>query len=768
VARARAADGARRNGVKLRLPRGWAGRALLALAVLVVAAAAVFIGALIHYDGKVAAQFEGRRWTLPARVYAAPLELYAGLPLSPEALIIELERLKYAEAADLTRPGLYHRRRARLDIAVRPARFADEEQPAQIVSVSFAGDRIARLSGARDAEIAIFRLDPLLIGSIFPIHGEDRIVLTPDEVPPLLPAAIKAIEDQSFDSHHGLDPLGIARALWVNLRAGSVRQGGSTLTQQLVKSYFLDGRRTLGRKAEEAMMAFALERRYDKRDLMTAYINEIYLGQQGDRAIHGFGLASQFYFAKPLAELDLAELALLVAILRGPPYYDPRKHPDRAKARRDLVLRLLAERGVVSAEDAEIAAASPLGVAARPSGGYYPAYLDFVRRTLRRDYREEDLTEAGLSVFTSFDPRAQAAAETALEAQLKRLAKPELEGAIVVTLPQSGEVIAMVGGSRVNFDGLNRALASRRAIGSLVKPFVYLAAIETGRWNATSILDDVPIEVPLSRTKSWKPQNFSRDANGPVPMVRALAESLNLATVDLGLDVGVPRVAETLQRFGLERDPGELPSILLGAVDLAPIEVAQLYNGLANGGFQVPLRAVRAVVNAERERIRSYAVEVSPVAAPDAVYQVDRMLTYVISRGTGRAAAARLPRGLVVAGKTGSSSGLRDAWFAGFSGSHLAVVWMGYDDNRPTGITGSSGALRVWQEIIGSLDPLSWQPPLPETLEDLEIDYASGLRVTTGCAADTVVVAVPLGTSPPMMANCRAPGVVDWLRGIIP
>ncbi len=756
--------------------RKWLRGLAVGVGALAALAALAFAIAFFHYDREVAQQFEGRRWTVPAKVYAAPIELYVGLPFTIDDFLAELERLKYRAATELDRPGSYRRRRGRFEIAVRAARFADELRPAQIIAVTIEGNAISGLRAADGADIPVFRLDPLLIGSIFPIHGEDRIVLTPEDVPPLLPAAIKAVEDRKFDTHHGIDLEAIARALWVNLRAGKVEQGGSTLTQQLVKSYFLDGRRTLGRKLEEAMMALALEARYDKRDLMTAYINEIYLGQQGDRAIHGFGLASQFWFAKPLDELDLPELALLVAIVRGPPYYDPRRFPDRARKRRDLVLRVLAQQGIVSGEAAAAAAQAPLGVAARPSGGYYPAYLDFVRRTLRRDYKEADLTEAGLSVFTSFDPRAQLAAERAIETELARLdrtrpppaGKSGLEGAAIVTLPQSGEVIAMVGGRNVNFDGLNRALASPRAIGSLVKPFVYLAAIESGRWNATSVLDDTPIEVPLSKGKVWRPQNYSRYANGPVSMVRALSESLNLATVHLGLDVGVAKVAQMFGRFGLAATPAPLPSLLLGAIDLPPIDVAQLYNGLANGGFHVPLRAVRAVVDAQGERLGAYPVKIAPVAAPDAVYQVDRMMTYVIARGTGRAAAARLPRGLIVAGKTGSSSDLRDGWFAGFSGTHLAVVWIGYDDNRPTGVTGSSGSLIVWQKIMSALDTTSWQPPMPESLEDMAIDYASGLRVTTGCSQDEVVVAVPRGTPTPYMAGCAPPsGIVDWLRGII-
>jgi penicillin-binding protein 1B len=301
---------------------------------------------------------------------------------------------------------------------------------------------------------------------------------------------LKAVEDRNFDSHHGVDPAGIARAVWVNVRAGQIEQGGSTLTQQLVKSYFLDSRRTAGRKLREAAMALALESHFSKADLMNAYINEIFLGQDGDRAIHGFGLASQFYFGKPLAELDLSEVALLVSIVRGPSYYDPRRHPDRARVRRDLVLKLMAERNMIKPADAQAAARKPLGVAAKAAGSYYPAYLDFVRRTLRRDYRNEDLTQEGLRIYTSLEPRAQDQAEHALERELERLdhahkyPDAKLEGAVVVTSSQSGDVIAIVGSRNVGFDGFNRALDARRPFGSLVKPFIYLTALETGRYNA--------------------------------------------------------------------------------------------------------------------------------------------------------------------------------------------------------------------------------------------------------------------------------------------
>ncbi len=336
--------------LKRRAGRGGFWRVVLAFIGITLVAALVYG---LYLDHIVTRQFEGRRWTLPAQIYAAPLELYAGLPLTAADLEHELSRLKYRRTGRLERPGTYREQGNRLDIALRAARFMDETRPAGILSIMVGRNGIDSLRDSAGKEVPILRLEPLLIGSIFPIHGEDRIVVTPDEVPALLPAALKAVEDRNFDTHHGIDPSGIARALWVDVRAGQIEQGGSTLTQQLVKSYFLDSRQTLGRKLREAVMALALESHFSKADLMNAYINEIFLGQDGDRAIHGFGLASQFYFGKPLSELDLSEVALLVAVVRGPSYYDPRRHADRARLRRDLVLKLMAERGIVKPAEAQ-------------------------------------------------------------------------------------------------------------------------------------------------------------------------------------------------------------------------------------------------------------------------------------------------------------------------------------------------------------------------------------------------------------------------------
>lgn len=735
---------------------------------------------IFSLDRQIRQQFEGRRWTLPAKVYAQPLELYAGQALSADDLQRELQRLGYQSTNRLSGAGNFQRSDNRIDLVSRPFRFAEENRAQQTLSIRFADNRIDRLWDAKGQDVPVFRLDPLLIGSIYPTQGEDRIIVTPQETPPLLPATLKVVEDRRFDSHFGIDLRGIARAIWVDVRSGSFDQGASTLTQQLVRSYFLNNRQTFSRKLTEAMMAMLLEVHFTKADLMNAYINEINLGQEGGRAIQGFGLASQFYFGKPLAELQLHEIALLVTEVRGANYYNPRRNPQRALARRNLILGLMAEFKLISDDDAKRAKVMPLGLvsSAGTRSVYYPAFLDFVRRTLRRDYKDTDLTEAGLTVFSTLDPHVQAKAETALTTELERLDKnskrkdTNLEGAVVVTSPANGEVVAIVGGRNVSYSGFNRALDAKRNMGSLAKPVVYLTAIETGRYNASTIVDDVPITLKLPNGKKWIPQNYEHDTNGPVPLIRALAQSLNLATVHLGMDVGLDKIAKEFTKLGLEQEPQAVPSMLLGGVSTTPVEVAEVYTSLANGGFRTPLRAVRAVVDEKGEALKAFPLEVTQVADPSAVYQVDRMMLEVMRRGTGASAQAKLGN-LVVAGKSGTSSDYRDSWFAGFSGSHVSVVWIGYDDNEPTRFTGATGALPIWTQIMAGIETTSWDQPLPEGLSETQIDFPTGLGVNPSCATNGLTVAVPIDTLITMREGCTVVGngiaerATTWLRGII-
>ncbi|MBD3814277.1 MAG: penicillin-binding protein 1B, partial [Betaproteobacteria bacterium] len=496
-----------------------------------------------------------------------------------------------------------------VEMQTRGFQFYEGAEESRRIRVRFSGDFVAGLNSADGSSLAVARLEPVLIGGLYPAHNEDRILIKLDQVPPYLVQTLVAVEDREFFEHFGVSPKSIVRAVWVNLTAGAVRQGGSTLTQQLVKNFYLTNERSLTRKATEAMMAVLLELHYDKQEILEAYLNEVFLGQDGRRAIHGFGLASQYFFGQPLAELKLHQIALLVGMVKGPTYYNPRRHPERALERRNLVLDLLAEQQVVDPTEVAAAKQKPLGITQRGSmaDSSYPAFLDLVKRQLREDYREEDLTEEGLRVFTSFDPILQLKAEQAMSDTLKRLGKgaEAVEGAMLVTNPETGEIQAMLGSRQPGYAGFNRALDAVRPIGSLIKPVIYLTALERpSQYTLTSLLEDEPFSVKGADGQVWRPQNYDRKAHGTVYLYQALANSYNLSTTRLGLDLGVPNVLKTLQRLGVSVDWPAYPSMLLGAGALRPIEVADVYQTLANGGFNTPLRGIRSVLTAEGEPLK--------------------------------------------------------------------------------------------------------------------------------------------------------------------
>lgn len=750
---------------------------LAGFAALLVAAFALWIWLL---DRQIVSQFEGRRWDLPAQVYARPLELYAGLRLSADELQRELGALGYSPATSIRTQGTYARLTGRIVLMTRPFQFWDGAQPAQKATISFGAGGIAAMTDERGRDLPLLRLDPPFIGNIFTAHGEDRIVLGPDQVPELLLESLKIVEDRDFDRHGGISLRAIARAMWANIRAGGIEQGGSTLTQQLVRSYFLDNSRTLTRKLREALMSILLELHFDKPDLLNAYVNEIYLGQAGDRAIHGFGLASQFYFGKPLTELEPQETALLVAVVRGPSWYDPRRQPERTRKRRDMVLDLMAEFELISAAEAGKAKQRELGVRGKATtfASYNPGFMDLVRRELRADYKEEDLLNAGLRIMTTLDPRIQALAEQRLKEGLDQLETSRrrkagsLEGAIVVTGTQAPDVVAIVGGRNSRMQGFNRALDARRPIGSLVKPVVFLAGFESGRYTAATLVDDAPLSIRLDSGKTWSPQNYDRLYRGPIPAVRALAESLNTPTVRIGMDVGPRKVAGLLKSLGVGNKPAALPSLLLGAVDLSPMEVAQVYNSLGNGGFHTPLKAVRAVLDAEGKPLERYQLKIDRAAEPSAVAQLTTSMLQVVDRGTARGARRWLSPDLAVAGKTGTSDDLRDSWFAGFTNDHVVVVWVGADDNSPTGLSGASGALPVWARLVAGFGDLGYEAIPAEDLVDVSFDYATGMMSRADCG-DLISVPLPAGTVLPEKPDCMPESDdltrrgIEWLKNLL-
>lgn len=680
----------------------------------------------VHLDKVVREKFEGQRWALPARVYARPLELYVGRPITQEALVGELERLNYRRSAALERVGSFNVDDDRVLIRTRPFRYWDGAEAERLVEVLIADGRVTDLrSGSNGIDLALIRLDPALIASIYPTHNEDRVLLRRQQLTPLLVKTLLAVEDRSFYQHPGIDPKGIIRAAYENLMAGRTVQGASTLTQQLVKNFYLTQERTLERKAKEAYMAILLDQRYSKDEILTAYANEVYLGQDGSRAIHGFGLASRFYFDRDLDELSVPQVALLVALLKGPGEYNPRRNPESAIERRNLVIDLMGYYQIISADETAQAKAAPLDLkdgGAKPAGEY-PAFIQLVRRQLQRDYREADLRSEGLRIFTTLDPLIQIETEAAIRERMpkldaqRKLPAGTLETAAVVTSVAQGEVLALVGGRNTEYAGFNRALDAVRSVGSAIKPVVYLTALaQPERFSLVTPIADKPISLRAGG-ELWTPQNYDRRTHGTVPLYQALAKSYNLATINLGLQVGVGEVAEMLKRLGAVRPINRVPAMLLGSASLPPIELAQAYQTIAAGGFRAPLRAIREVLDASGKPLNRYPLAVEPVVSSDAAYLTQWAMRKVVEQGTATWLKQRLPDGLTVAGKTGTTNDMRDSWFAGFSGDRVLVVWVGRDDNKPMGLTGSSGALRVWGDIMAKIDNQPLSDSSPDTIE---------------------------------------------------
>lgn len=521
-------------------------------------------------------------------------------------------------------------------------------------------------------------------------------------------------------------------------------------------------------------MAVLLDLHYSKDEILEAYLNEVYLGQSGARAIHGFGMGSQYYFGRPVGELGLAQVALLAGLVKGPSYYDPRRHPQRALERRNLVLRLLRDQGQISAQQYQQAKAEPLGVVAKRGlqKGAYPAYLDLVKRQLREEYREEDLSSEGLRVFTALDPLVQARAARAQSAMLKKLEErygqkaQGLESSMVVTDPQTGEILAVIGGRDTRYQGFNRALDARRPIGSLVKPAVYLTALEQG-YTLASGIEDEPFRLELPNGDIWAPDNFDHKSHGVVPLHHALSRSLNQATARLGMEVGLERVIDMLHRLGVERELKPYPSLLLGAQGLSPLEVAGVYQTLAANGFRMPLRAIRAVTDSAGEALSRYPFRLRQQVDPALVHLIQYGMQEVAREGTARYAYSVLPKNLNIAGKTGTSNGQRDSWFAGFTGNRLAVVWVGRDDNTGLPFTGSGGALRIWTDFMRRERPQPFQATRPEGVEYVWVDEATGLRSDERCEGSRQLPFL-VGSAPQRSVDCgqqRQNGnPLNWFR----
>ncbi|MCH8538359.1 MAG: transglycosylase domain-containing protein, partial [Alkalimonas sp.] len=574
------------SSLKIRLPSlrqalnylFWTG---LKLGLALLALVCVY---LVYLDSKVTQQFNGPKWQVPAQVFGRALLVEPGQPLTVTQLVAELELLQYRRVSQITGPGQFRLASQQVDVYRREFDFVDGYQPAQMFQVMFAANRVRAIQAEQAAVDQVY-LEPPLIDHLISPHQEDRELLRLEQTPTLLRDTLLLVEDRDFYHHRGVAPLAIVRAFMVNLAAGRTVQGGSTLTQQLAKNMFLTQDRTLWRKINEALMAMILDFRFSKDAILEAYLNEVYIGQNFAHPVHGFGLGSRFYFAKPVNELTAAETALLVGIIKGPSFYDPRRNPERARQRRDLVLRLMFEQHMLDRSAYEQALEEPIALIARGQhrSSRYPAYIAMVRQELRQKMRATSLQQSGLRIFTYLDPVQQQQAELALQQTMQDRAEG-LEAAVVVADYQMAAVRAMIGGRDPRYDGFNRAVDSRRQIGSLIKPMVALEALaQPERFDLQTPLQDSPIQL-RSNQQDWQPQNFDQQFRGEVSLLDTLVYSYNVPMVRLGLQLGMPQVAAALSKLGLQRRVQLHPSALLGAIELSPLEITQLYQTMANDG----------------------------------------------------------------------------------------------------------------------------------------------------------------------------------------
>lgn len=708
--------------------------------------AAIVLGVWsLYLDKIVREKFEGKKWSLPARVYSRPLELYEGLPLTPTLFEKELEALGYRTAAPVSSSGQMSRRAASAnevtyEVLTRGFNFWDKREEPQRFTLRLDNGKVASLMDEKGAALPLVRMEPEEIGGIYPNNIEDRVLVKLDQLPPLLGETLLAVEDKHFLEHHGVSPEAILRAMWVNAREGEVVQGGSTLTQQLVKNFYLTSKQSLTRKIPEAIMSVLLELHYSKSEILETYVNEVYLGRSGSREIHGFGLASQHYFRQPLHELNAQEVALLVGLVKGASFYNPWRNPERAKERRNVVLSVMHSEGLIDDKQFKIAQAAPLGLAAETDVSLinYPAFVDLVKRQLKQDYQDDDLRKEGLRVFTTIAPMVQRLAEKSVATRIAQIEKQyklkDLQVGMVVTSVGSGEILALIGDKNPRFPGLNRALDAHRQIGSLMKPFVYLTALEQPQtYNLGSLISDDTVSIKSGDGKMWEPKNADNLSHGNMPLYRALANSENQATARLGMQLTLRDVAKTVKAAGYTGELQQVPSMLIGAVDMSPIEVTGMYHTLAAEGVYTPLHAIREVLNAEGQPLKRYPLELDQRFSIQSVFELQFALQAVLREGTGRSVYNSFPESLPLAGKTGTTNDQRDSWFAGFSGEHLAVVWVGKDDNTKTPLSGASGALQVWADLMRQLPTQGVTEQPPEGVSFDWIDSSTGLLSAEHC-----------------------------------
>lgn len=711
-------------------------------------------------DSKVTNKLDGALWTVPAKVYARPLELAEGGRIHLDILKKELDILSYEKTKESPQlPGEYSFTGNSISIYVR----GFEKQKPSLFSLKFKEGKIESIKRKDGILIDLIQLEPLSIGGMYPIHLQDRILLNFSQVPEDLKEMILVVEDRDFYDHRGISLKSIARAFIKNTKSMGIQEGGSTITQQLAKSLFFSPEQTIRRKIKEALAAILIEIHYSKEEILLAYINDVFIAQSGKRAIHGFGLASQFFFGTTLKNLEIEQKALLVGMLKGPSLYSPVKNPKKAKERRNLVLTLLRNDFLLTHEEyvkfinKPIKAISPT----YKSLSKYPSFNDLVTLDLKKNFKDRDLRTKGLKIITNLDPVIQNLLEDSIKKTVLELQKKyghklkDLEGAAIVIDSFSGEIKAVVGSTDPKTYGFNRSINALRPIGSLIKPFIYLSALQQfGKYNLSSLLDDSKLSVPLSGGQLWEPNNFDKKFHGMIPLHVALSKSYNVATTRLGLDLGYSSVQKTFTELGIEKEIPEYPSMFVGAFEMTPIEVIQAYQTIASGGFYSPLKAIRKVNSSDNKLFFSYPSKPEQRFRSEPIFLLKFILKQTFLRGTARGFPLKVIERWNTGGKTGTSDDQRDSWFVGYAGDYLMLVWLGFDDNRKSLLTGRSGALQVWKKFMSTLDPQASEVRKPSRIKYEWVDHGDGLLSGEKCKGSLLIPFIS-GTEPTFLPDNR-------------
>ena len=731
--------------------------ALIAFPLLLLAAGVLawqFYGEL---EREVVARFSAHQWEVPSKIYAEATLLYPGIDVAEIGLFDRLARLDYRPVAGAVQSGgeyHYDAQKGEVRIFLHDSPYASPEKPARRVGIGLRDKRIERLVDLDEGtELVAVDLEPEVITGLYDQALEERRVVKLYDVPSLLVKALLAAEDQRFFEHEGIDVWRIVGAARANLLAGRTAQGGSTLTQQLVKNFFLSQERTLRRKMVEICIATIVEHHYSKLEILENYLNEIYLGQRGSKSIFGMSEAARFYFGKEPRDLALSEMAMLAGMVKAPNLYAPNRHPEQARQRRDYVLQRMLELGDITAEEYQGARQEPVKSRTLPvDSNAAPYFADLVRKDLEENYSGDVLTTGGLHIFTSLDMQLQRLAQEVihngleeLEAKYPRLrrAKPEerLQACLIAVQPQTGEIRALVGGRDYQASQFNRVTQAHRQPGSVFKPVVYLTALaqerelRDGRFLPTSLVQDAPFTW-LYGDKEWSPGNYKDEYLGTVTLRRALEMSLNAATARIAQEVGIEPIRETARQLGFVSPLPPYPSLVLGSAEVTPLEVAVAFSTLANQGLRVTPLTIKRIINRDGETLERRSVQVEQVVAPEDAYMVTHLMEGVLERGTARSARQK---GFArpAAGKTGTTNDFGDAWFVGYTPDLLTVVWVGFDIRESLGLSGGQAALPIWTEFMKRATvghPLTeFTPPPGVTL--VPIDGRTGCRAAPYSAA---------------------------------